>query len=109
MNNSKVNAIVEGFWQYLKKRKSLDLLPEILSELNRRKEQTSLTATVFTSEALQKDQQEKVIKIISSNFGIGAVEFEVDTNLIGGIKVKIGDEILDLSIQSKLDRLVESI
>lgn len=109
MNNSKVKTIVEGFWQYLKKRKELSLLPEILGELNRRQNQIGTTAIVFSSEVLPKKDEEKITKIIDNNFGINVIQFEVDPSLIGGIKVKIGDTILDLSVQNKLDSLVESI
>ena len=36
MDKSKTNAIVEGFWQYLKKENKLDLLPDVLHALSKK-------------------------------------------------------------------------
>jgi F-type H+-transporting ATPase subunit delta len=107
--DKKVKDIVEGFWQYLKKNESLSLLPEILTELNRRAEEVGTLATVFSSQVLDKVQEEKITNIIKSNFGIGHILFKTDNTLIGGIKVKIGDDVLDLSLQSKLNNLTKAI
>ena len=109
MGTVKAKDIVEGFWQYLKKSENLGLLPEIVTELNRRAEEVGTLATVFSSQLLDKNQEEKISNIIKSNFGINHAIFKVDSSLIGGIKVKIGDEVLDLSLQSKLDNLTKAI
>ena len=109
MDKSKTNAIVEGFWQYLKKENKLDLLPDVLHALSKKVDEMGSMVTVFSSTALSTSQKEEVGKIISSNFGNNKIDFEVDQNLIGGIKVKIGSEVLDLSVQNKLDYLIKSI
>lgn len=109
MNDSKIKNIVEGFWQYLKKGDNLNLLPEILVELTHRMNAEGTLAIVFSSSVLSKKQEEKVIKIINSKFGIEHVQFKVDEELIGGIKVKIGDEVLDLSLQNKLNDLTKAL
>ena len=109
MDKSKTNAIIEGFWQYLKKENKLNLLPDVLRGLSKKADEMSGTVTVSSSSQLSTSQKEEVRKIISSNFGSNKIEFEVDTSLIGGIKVKIGSEVLDLSVQNKLDYLIKSI
>lgn len=109
MAKAKAQDIVEGFWQYLKKSENLGLLPEIVTELNRRADEVGTLATVFSSQVLDAKQEEKITNIIKSNFGINHAIFKVDTALIGGIKVKIGDEVLDLSLQNRLDNLTKAI
>ena len=109
MDKSKTNAIIEGFWQYLKKENKLNLLPEILRGLTKKADEMGNNATVFSSSQLSKSQEDEVTKIVGENFGSTKVEFEVDPDLIGGLKVKIGDKVLDLSVQNKLDYLTKSI
>ena len=109
MSNSKVDTIVEGFFEYLKKNNSLDLVPEIISGLKDKMDEGKTTAIVFSGISLSKIQNEAIIKILNSNFGIKNVEFKIDKNLLGGIKVSISDKVLDLSLQSKLDYINKSI
>jgi F-type H+-transporting ATPase subunit delta len=109
MDKIKINAIVEGFWKYLKKEGDLELLPEILQGLASKMDETSSIARVQSGTVLSEKQKNNIIKIIKLNLGINTVEFEVDTSLIGGIKIKIGDKVLDLSVQGKLNHLLKSI
>jgi F-type H+-transporting ATPase subunit delta len=109
MDKTKTNAIIEGFWQYLKKKGKLNLLPEVLRGLSQKSDEMNGTAIVLSSSPLSKSQKDEVAKIIKSNFGSPMVEFEVDPDLIGGLKVSIGSEVLDLSVQNKLDYLTKSL
>jgi F-type H+-transporting ATPase subunit delta len=67
------------------------------------------TAIVSVSSLLSETQKGEIGKIVRDNFGANRIEFEVDPSLIGGLKIKIGSEVLDLSTQSKLDQLIKSI
>jgi len=109
MSNPKVDSIVGGFLSYLKKENSLNLLPDIVNKLNIVSNDANVTARVTSSNKLSKDQSEKIVKILSSNFGIKNVDFEIDESLLGGIKVGIGDEVVDLSLQNKLKSVGKSI
>lgn len=109
MDKSKSTAIVAGFLQYLKKENNLNLLPEIVTALESKIAEDKLVAEVLSSSELTKNQEKEVQKILLDRFGIKSTIFEVDTTLIGGIKIKIGDQVLDLSVQNKLDHLNKSI
>lgn len=109
MSNPKVDSIVSGFLEYLKKERQLNLLPEILRKLKTKMGESFVTADVTSSEILSKSQSEKILKILNSNFGIHEANFEVDTSLLGGIKVSIGDEVVDLSLRNKLNFISKSI
>jgi len=109
MDKSKTNAIIEGFWQYLKKEDKLSLLPEILRGLKEKSDEVNGSAVVFSSSLLTDNQKEEISKIISSDFETNKIEYKIDPKLIGGIKIKIGSEILDLSTQNKLDYLAKSL
>ena len=109
MSNPKVDSIVAGFLEYLKKDGSLNLLSEIIRKLESRANDYNLSAKVLSSSTLSKNQTEKILKVLNANFGIKNAEFEVDNSLLGGIKVSIGDNVIDLSLQNKLSYLSKSI
>ncbi|HUV95181.1 MAG TPA: F0F1 ATP synthase subunit delta, partial [Anaerolineae bacterium] len=35
--------------------------------------------------------------------------FEVEPSLLGGVRVRVGDEVIDGSVKSKLDALAQSL
>lgn len=109
MKNAKVDTIISGFLEYLKKEGSLSLLPEIARKLSSKADEVALTAKVLTTDVLSTSQQSKILEILKTNFGVKSAEFEQDNGLIGGMKVWIGDQVIDLSIQNKLNRLNKSL
>lgn len=109
MSNLKTDAIIKGFLEYLKKENALSQLPEIARKLTAVVDEVTTTATVFSSLPLTKTQSSQITKILDTNFDIKKVAFEKDSELLGGIKVKIGDRVIDLSLKNKLNSLSKSI
>jgi len=59
---------------------------------------------------LTKDQQSKLIKILSQKLKTKVtIENQVNKAIIGGIRIKYQDKLIDVSIKTKLDRLEESL
>lgn len=60
-------------------------------------------AEITTAKTLTKSQKEKVEKYLTDSMG-GKICFlyEIDTKIIGGIKVRVGDNVFDESIMSKI-------
>ena len=109
MKNQKADSIVSGFLQYLKKEGSLSLLPEIARKLSSKADEISLTAKVLTTTKLAEGQRKEISTILSTNFGVKSADFLEDESLVGGMKVWIGDKVIDLSIQNKLNQLNKSL
>lgn len=109
MKNQKVDSIVSGFLEYLKKENSLNLLPEIARKLSSKADEVALTAKVLFSSQLSESQRTTIQEILKENFGVTEAKFEQDSTLIGGLKVWIGDRVIDLSVQNKLNRINKSI
>ncbi|HEX3028822.1 MAG TPA: F0F1 ATP synthase subunit delta [Clostridia bacterium] len=71
------------------------------------KEKNVLSMTIISTSPLSEDQ----IKIIKDkyqkiyNASSVKVALEIDTGILGGIKIKIGDEVVDGSIKGRLDAL----
>ncbi len=62
-------------------------------------------AEVTSALPLTKDEQEAVKK----SFSAKEVSFKVDSSILGGLVVRIGDKVLDGSVAGKLDSLRQSL
>ena len=59
---------------------------------------------------LDKNKQGKVEELLLKKYGEAAtLNFSVDKSLIGGITIKVDDEVLDLSIRGKVQKLVNEL
>ena len=90
----------------------LDLLPEIGMALAQ-----VATGSVAPSQAevtsaveLSPDEQEKLRRSLSAQYGEGLIfSFKVDPALLGGLRVRVGDRLIDTSVASRLSALRESL
>ena len=78
---------------------SLDLY---LAEAAARREQTIAHATVAS--ALSQAQHDRLVAALSALFGRPVqLNVDVDPAIVGGIRVEVGDEIIDGSIEGRLE------
>lgn len=104
-----LDAKLSNFVRIVAEEKRLSVLPEIVKqyqtlmlEKNHAKKAVIYTAYDMVSEG----QRAKVISDLEQHLGAGLqAEFRTDSNLIGGLKVVVGDQVLDLSVQGKLAKL----
>jgi len=69
------------------------------------KKRGELKASLISSKNLTSEELENLSKDISKTVGVPiALDYEVDENLIGGLKMQIGSLMIDTSIQSKLKK-----
>jgi F-type H+-transporting ATPase subunit delta len=106
---NELDKIVDGFLAYLKKEDKLNLFPAIVRKLNSRLDEGFLDCKVLSAVKLTDKQRDGTEKILKRKFGVKEVLFEVDSNMSGGIKVVMGDKIIDLSLENKLNLLKKSL
>lgn len=82
-------------------------LGEYLKELKRRERQH--TMYVETAVKLSSDQLKKMTKIVEKNVKITKVVTNVNPNLLGGFKLRVGDETWDESILGQITQVKEAI
>ena len=104
-DRSEIQNIVDGFLKYLESNRKLSLLPEIISRLSQRGYEGSKMATVYSVTPLSASQKKNIREIVKDELGCEEVSFEIDRNIIGGLKVIAGNQVLDLSFKAKLDQL----
>lgn len=90
-----VNKAIKAFIGLLKKNNDLRLADKIIEEYqNAGIKQVRVTSAKRISESAKKELQK-----------LGDVKEGVDTSLIGGIKIRIGDTFIDGSIRQTLENL----
>jgi len=71
---------------------------------------SSLTARVSSAVPLTDQEQAALGEKLKARFGQALnLRFEVEPSLLGGVRVRVGDEVIDGSVKSKLDALAQSL
>ena len=107
VTESKVGEVLAGL-QQVQHRHHLTVLKTFLNYL--RREVALQTAVVSTPTKLSDDAL-KAIEVQFSklyNRPVSAVT-QRDTNLIAGVRVRVGDDVYDASVAGRLQRLAESV
>lgn len=98
------NQLVLNLIYRLLDRHEVDELPDIIDEYSKLLKGSSiLRAEVTTAIAVDEVYQGKIAKYLEKIFGVKVFpRFVTDYKIIGGIVIRVGDEVLDHSIRSKL-------
>ncbi|MFF1634321.1 F0F1 ATP synthase subunit delta [Leifsonia sp. NPDC058248] len=68
--------------------------------------QSELTiATVYTATSLPAEQEKRLQAVLAKKYGKLKINQIVDTALVGGLRVQIGDDVIDGSIASRIHEL----
>lgn len=104
-DQTEASKIAEGFLNYLDARGKGDLLPKIVALLSKSGGSPASSANVFSANPVKPKQRAEIERILHSNYGIKKIQFLIDESLVGGLKVVIGSQVLDLSFKNKLEQL----
>ncbi|MBM7571288.1 F0F1 ATP synthase subunit delta [Aquibacillus albus] len=68
-------------------------------------------ATVYSVRALADEEKQQISNVFSQKLNLKRLNIEniVDTAILGGVKIKIGNTIYDGTIQGKLERIERNI
>ena len=107
-----VDSELSNFIQLLSKNDRLALLPEIgaLYESYKQAEEGVKEATIFSAFPIDASQVNALVPQLESRFKSKLeASVSVDPELIGGIKVVVGDQMLDASVRGKLDAMATAL
>jgi F-type H+-transporting ATPase subunit delta len=105
---SPLNAEAKNFIAMLAENGRVALLPEIASQFTALKnaQEGAADATVYSAFEMSADQVNALAAALEKKFGRKLnPTVEVDPSLIGGVRVVVGDEVLDTSVRAKLQQM----
>ena len=111
-SDHQIKSIVEGILSYLTEKKSLDLLPEISEELMKQSwvRFDPNLATVSSRVKLDQVQLKTLKSILSKNFKRPIrIKVLIDKSIIAGLKVSIAGEVIDGTVNKKLEELKKQV
>ncbi|MDD2655987.1 MAG: ATP synthase F1 subunit delta [Patescibacteria group bacterium] len=108
LNASDLDIVLKNFVGLLAKKHKIKQTNNIIAEFETilKKKQGIVELEVTSA----RDLDSEIIKKIKESFGKEVfVQEKIDKNLIGGIRVKIEDKILDASVKTQLTNLKKSL
>ena len=103
-----VSAVMINTLSLMAEKRRLFVVPTFLSVLNDliSESKNEITAEVVSAQSLSKGQVEKLGKTLKNNLGKDIkINATVDPTLIGGMVVKVGSRMIDMTIRAKLNSL----
>ena len=104
-DNSESAEIATGFLRYLDSNKKRHLLRDVLAVLQKEVEPQLSEILVESAIALSDADRQALLSTLSAKPHIGDIQFKVSPELIGGLKITYGDQVMDTSVQSKLKKV----
>ncbi len=90
----------------------LELLPEVVSALSETVagQRAPVKAEIVSAAELSDDDKDQLRQKLTAQYGEGLIfSFRVDPSLMGGLRVRVGDHLIDTSVASRLATLRESL
>ena len=110
-NQEEQFLISKKFIQFLIKRRLLSKSKEILAHLNKiiNEHEGRIEAKVYSSEKIDEKTNKEIAYALTKRYSakeINLVEV-LDENLIGGLKIEVNDEVIDLTLRNRMKKLQE--
>jgi F-type H+-transporting ATPase subunit delta len=112
IGRNKFNSEARNLVIMLADNKRISVLPQIseLFEQLKAQHEGILEAKIVSAFAMESKQLKKLVDDLEQKFKRKIeAKVDVDPELIGGVKVEIGDEILDASIRGKLEAMAVAL
>ena len=106
------DAVLANLVRTLAENRRLALLPEIsrLFDLAKSQEEGIKEAVVHSAFPIDDTQVKALVHELEARFGTKlTARVEIDASLIGGVRVTVGDQVLDASVRGKLDAMAVAL
>ena len=108
-SQKEIDVVVANFVKLLNQKRQLKLASKVIAKFNEiwNKQNGIVEAEVTSREKLDKDVLTRVSTYVSTRYKAKKVIInnKIDLNIKGGIVIKVGDEVMDGSIQAQLSSL----
>ena len=96
--------LLQAFVELLREQRALKLTPRILDHLQKLEDTTAGVKRVHVTAADTVDAKQ-LSQELSAKLGPVAVDVTVNPKLIAGLSIQIGDELIDATVATQLQRL----
>ena len=100
--------------QFFSKKHLWPRVPAILSELEKvaNEDHRTLSVRLKSSEHLPEETKHNLARALKKRYGEKVAEKvvfqeQIDPKLLGGVRMEIGDDVIDLSVKNKVNQLKE--
>ncbi len=109
----KLSDVMMGFFQVLVKKGRFSEILSVLDYFQKEAKEYKKIGVVYvtTPTGLTKEQKSSIVERLTQISGYQSLEmnYVVDPGLLGGIRIRIGDRVVDNSIQTKLEEMTRSL
>lgn len=109
----KLSDVMMGFLQVLVKKGRFSEILSVLDYFQKQAKEYKRIGVVYvtTPSELTGEQKSGIAEKLTQTSGYETLEmnYEIDKSLLGGIRIRIGDRVLDNSIQTKLEEMTRSL
>lgn len=111
-SEKEVDKIASAIFDFLTKRGQLSLLSAVIDETKKitYDHKNQISVEVLSKYALTTSEQASIKSLIRKKTGKEAILEHKDVqDLLGGVKIKYADKIIDLSVKKQLEKLKEHL
>lgn len=102
--------IAQTVIKLLEDQQQTELMPEVLKELEAYWKSHTHEITIESAHPLEQDVVENITSLVAQKLGFEPqVKQVVNPDLIGGLRVKVYDQLIDATIRGKLNEVFEKI
>lgn len=112
-NHAEQSLIVPKVVQFLAKKRLLSKAPEILSCLIKiiNDQENRIVAKIFSAKEIKETTNKELAQILIKRYSAKEIDLVeiLDEKLLGGFKIKVNDEVIDLTLKNKISKLQEHL
>jgi F-type H+-transporting ATPase subunit delta len=108
----KLSGDARNFVQVLVQNNRLDLMPLIRShfEALKREKEGVLDAKIISALKMSDEQVQQLVAQLEAKYQRKVTaQIETDASLIGGVKIVVGDKVIDATVRGKLDAMAAAL
>lgn len=108
-DDKQLDVLVKDIVKLLSQKRLLGKSKELLLKLEKivDKNEEVVRAKISTRNEADKKQTDEIEELIKKRYKAknAVLEFKTDKKLLGGIKIEVGDEIIDMTLKNKIHKL----
>ena len=110
--DSKIAGAARNFVQVLVQNGRLELTPQIRAQYEnlKREHEGVLEATIISALPVNDDQVKQLVSALEAKYQRKVTaKVETDAQLIGGVKIIVGDKVIDATVRGRLDSMAAAL